>query len=269
MKTPRILIAAFFCMTFITCTSSQTADKANPFFFPKYSQTIRPASGTKWMSEAKMEISFILTDARDPALAKVVHSALYNGLTPKEYSNKVIKSSKDDYLGQVAEQDIEPEWIDMFQWEYTEKQHVDITGNYAVISRNIYQYLGGAHGYTGISCHVFNTETPQQLLLDGIITGTGFSRLMTLVRAELRRYSEQETGKRIGPNDPLSSGGLYQTDTVELQQWFPAEEGICFFWNPYEIASYADGHIFVTVSWNDLKAILTPMGAALAGAYQL
>ena len=268
MKTQKTIIAALFCLTLFACATSQTAGKANPFFFSKYGKTIRPPQVNKSTADAKLELSFALVDSKNTALAKLVHSVMYNGLTPKQYADKIIESSKQDYLKDVEGMEINPEWIYMFQREYKEQHHVDITGSYAVISRSIYEYLGGAHGYTGISCHVFDMDTLEHLSLNDIITGTGFSRLMPLVMTELRLYSERETGRRMGPNDRLSSGGLYQTDTIELQQWFPAEEGLCFFWNPYEIASYADGHIFVTVSWNNLQGILSARGETLAKTYR-
>ena len=268
MKIQKTIIAALFCLALITCTSSQTAGKADPFFFNKYAQTIRPASGNKSTANAKMELTFYLTDSKQADLAKVIYSALYGGLTPGEYANKVTESSKNVYLEETTGLEIDPDWIEIFQWEYEEEHSIEVTGPYAVITRKIYEFLGGAHGYTGISTHVINTGIPELLSLNDIISRTGFSSLMPLVMRELRLYSEQETGQHMGPNDPLSSGGLYLVDDIELRDWYPTKEGLCFFWNPYDISHYAAGHIFVKVSWNNLRGILGSKGAMLAGAYE-
>ena len=267
MKIFKITIALVFCLAFFTCVSNQGGNDNGPFVFSKYSKLIRPPSSNKQAAEAKIEISFSLVDTKQKELAKVVYAALYNGLNPKQYADKTINSLKSEYLESVEGEEIDPEWIEMFQWEYQEEHHVTVNGSYAVITTSIYQYTGGAHGYNGISDYVFNITTPEALSLNDIITGSGFSSLKPLVMRQLRLYSEEVTGQRMKPNDPLSSGGLYLTDDVELKDWYPTAEGLCFLWNPYDISYYAAGHIQITVKWSDLKGILGPKGTALAGAY--
>jgi len=239
------------------------------FYISQYNETI-PASNDKQKSDAAMEISLSLIDTEQADLVKLIRSTLYNGRSAKEYANEVINDSKKEYQEETAAADPE-QWADdmawTLSWSYEEKHDVNVRGSYAVISRSVYSYTGGAHPNGTMTYLVIDMNKPEKLLINDIVQKASSSRLNSIVERELRAYSESVEDEPLPSNVPLSEGIFFEDD-FEIADYYPAGDGLHFYWDPYDLAAYAFGPIEVSISWKELEGLLSPKGVKMADAFR-
>lgn len=113
-----------------------------------------------------------------------------------------------------------------------------------------YAYTGGAHPNSSLSFYTFNRETGQLLRLSDMVTDT--TALLDVVEQAFRQQ------QKLQPHASLEEQGYFLR---EGHFFLPAnvgmsQEGLVFYYNPYEIAAYAVGPIQVTVPYAQLDGIL-------------
>jgi len=113
-------------------------------------------------------------------------------------------------------------------------------------------YTGGAHENYGTSHLTFDAETGKPLKLEDLVNPGFENRWATLGAIEIRTACGQK------PSSPLTESGLFE-DKLELNQnWFLTPGGIGFSYDPYEIASFAQGIVEFTLPWKAITADLKP-----------
>ncbi|MCL1927877.1 MAG: DUF3298 and DUF4163 domain-containing protein [Treponema sp.] len=258
-------ILVFSLAALVSCASSQDLNDrtgSDSFFFTKYTQVI-PAFESRPVPDAQMDISLTLVAAREAKLSKLICFLLYDGMSAKQYAEQIFSDYKKEfreYADDVGEEQVR-------SWSYEEEHAVEVCGSYAVVSKNFYVYTGGAHGGYGTTHYVIDMNAPDRLTLNDIIDKAGFAKLKPFVDRELRLYSQEVTGEPLPPNLPLWEGIYIEAD-FELDDFYPTEIGLAFFWNVYEITPYAAGPVNVTVSWIELDGILNTKGRELARAFK-
>lgn len=225
-------------------------------------------------SKPHMEISLSLVDVPDAPkspdaelrrnLRRFLREQFYEGKEPADYAQGIIQDYRIRY---DAEKEALLENPDLptaaMNWTYTETIAAEplpqgLKGK--IFHRTTYKFDGGAHGLEEQRYFVTDEAGAQQLSLDYFIQQGKEEALNSLVSAELRRR------KGIGANDPLSAGGYSEdTVTVPADNFSFNDEGIAFYWNPYEIAPYSEGGITVTVPYSGLQGLLTDKGIAFIG----
>jgi hypothetical protein len=256
-----VILAALFCVM-ISCKSGAQARQSGPFFTTVFGETV-PAFSDSSSADAELDISLTLIDAKETALKNLIRPELYGGQSPQEYAEKLIDDWKTTYTLTLEENS---EWGFDQSWTYNEEHDAKLDEPYAVISRNIYQYQGGAHGLAGTDYLTIDTRTPRLVSLDEIIPKDNSPRLDVLIEKELRALSQKEYDTPIPPGLPLSAG-IYFEDTIQPADFYPKRDGLHFQWDTYEIAAYAFGAIDIVIGWKDLADILSPAGADMAAAY--
>ncbi|MCL1811943.1 MAG: DUF3298 and DUF4163 domain-containing protein [Treponema sp.] len=254
----------FFLAALVSCASSQEHGGAGStmFSFTKYTQVI-PAFEGRSIPDAQMDISLTLIAAREAKLSKFICLLLYDGMSAKQYAEHIFSDYKKEfreYADDVGEEQVR-------SWSYEEEHAVKVCGSYAVVSKNFFVYTGGAHGGYGTTYYVINMNTTERLTLNDIIDKAGFAKLKPFVDRELRLYSQEVTGEPLPPGLPLWEG-IYLEADFELDDFYPTESGLAFWWNVYELTPYAAGPVNVTVSWNELDGILNTKGSELAKAFR-
>jgi hypothetical protein len=245
------------------CTTMPPKSEEFGPFVRRHARESIPALENKKKPSA--ELDFVLLDITAPgALQTLVRQFLYDGQASDEYAHLIFRTWKRSYSETVAEN---PDYAR--DWGYEEKQKVALAGSYAVITRDIFTYEGGAHPNHAEDHFVISLDPPRQLRLSGLITGTGMSRLNTLVDRELRRVSEEMTGEPLPAGKPLSNG-IFFNDVIPLtEDFYPDARGLTFQWDPYEIAPYVAGGIEILITWQELAAFLSPEGKNLAAAFSV
>ncbi len=126
-----------------------------------------------------------------------------------------------------------------------------------------YSYLGGAHPYTAVHGVNFDTASGKQLSLQDVTAD--YNGFCQYVKTCLEEMSREEDG-------PM----LFEWYEEDLQKFFSGEyhlewvmeqDGVTVYFNPYDLASYAEGALEVTVKFTEhpefFKENYFPAGAGV------
>jgi hypothetical protein len=116
-------------------------------------------------------------------------------------------------------------------------------GRYLLVQSSAFDFTGGAHGNGGSSCEVLDLRTGEPVSLAGKMTPGALALVHKRIVAEV--YDGDQTAA-----DSFLSGSLQVGDAGVC----PNGHGLAFHFNPYEIASYADGEKSIAVGPNDWRA---------------
>ncbi|MGY0034881.1 RsiV family protein [Pedobacter sp. NJ-S-72] len=75
--------------------------------------------------------------------------------------------------------------------------------------------------------------------------------------AKARRKEFQSSIYKVQPDSSLTTI-LFEDHLAANKNFFFDKTGISFLYNPYEVASFAQGQIIVSVPYKDLKKYLNP-----------
>jgi len=143
----------------------------------------------------------------------------------------------DDYLG---------------SWSYDQSAVNNIQYNangFVVIENNTYAYMGGAHGnYAGIYYN-YDVANKKLLKLDDVIAIDSNSLQKILEQCFRKDYNLPES-------KPLTEI-IFEKQLATTDNFYITEKGLGFLYNPYEIASYAQGQMEVFVPYNLLSNYFT------------
>ncbi len=130
---------------------------------------------------------------------------------------------------------------------------VDVTFSdsaYFAISMNNYSYTGGAHPNYSISKKIFDKETGQIIKLVDLVKDV--SAIKKLVEINFR--------KEVKVPVPISlseSGFWFENDQFTLPENVGmTNDGLEFYYNPYEVAPYAQGAIEIVLPFSKIKKML-------------
>lgn len=113
-------------------------------------------------------------------------------------------------------------------------------------------YAGGAHPNSFTNYYHFSPESGEQLKLANFFNKGFKSQLTSIAEKEFRRQLS------INPNTSLEDEGFWFKDKVFSlnENFWRANDGIHFLYNPYEVAAYAVGAIEITISYNTINDLL-------------
>ena len=111
------------------------------------------------------------------------------------------------------------------------------------------EYTGGAHGNYGSSYLNLDVAGARQWTLHDVVADT--AALSPLLNLAARNYFHIPQG--AGMDEVMLVTEVPVTDNFYL-----TPEGLSFIYNPYEIASYADGAIQLYLPYKRLMSLLTP-----------
>lgn len=115
--------------------------------------------------------------------------------------------------------------------------------NLISITQDNFRFLGDMHGINLMTSHTFNTRTGNALSLGDIlcIDGSEISEKITNEFSNLKNSSARYT------NIDLSK----VRSTLNINSpCYLSEEGLCIYYNPYEVASYSAGSVEITIPYS-------------------
>ena len=114
--------------------------------------------------------------------------------------------------------------------------------NILCLLKDISNYGGGAHGMYGFFGVNFDSQTGKQLKISDVCTDVEI--LKAVIKNQL---------KKDYPRSPFENLDSYLNERISQDDFnFTIDYlGLSFYFNPYEIGSYAEGAFLVTINFND------------------
>ncbi len=138
-------------------------------------------------------------------------------------------------------------------YNYASMQDVYVRYNdngYVVFESFVYDYSGGAHGNYASIFYCLDVQDKKRLKLSDLITADS-AILTPIVEQHFRTQYYVKTGV------PLSEV-LFEKHMSANDNFYFNEKGIGFLYNPYEVASYAQGQINVFIPFRALQKYIKP-----------
>lgn len=159
-----------------------------------------------------------------------------------------------DYQTQFAEQKKDRQNDDFEGWmNYTDNTQQSVLYNdhgFVVIDFLADAYTGGAHGNYGSTMYCLDVQNKKRMILDDVVK-IDSNNLQKMLERNLRiQYN-------IKPQDQISSV-LFDNFLKPNKNFYFNEKGLAFMYNPYEVASYAQGQIVVYIPFTELKSYMNP-----------
>jgi len=121
---------------------------------------------------------------------------------------------------------------------------------FLIIDNSFYGYTGGAHGFGGDNYYCFDVANKKKLGIYDVLSADS-TQLQPVVEAAFRK------ARNLKPTDSLNEI-LFENHLATTDNFYFTPTGIGFNYLPYEVASYADGSIFVFVPYTDLRKYIQP-----------
>jgi hypothetical protein len=114
---------------------------------------------------------------------------------------------------------------------------------------NKYTFAGGAHPNTYTSTLNFDLNTGKTLQLKDLITD--MNKLKAMAEKKFREVRD------LSPDTDFNDEGYFWEGGFQLPENFSLDtNGLQFFYNTYEVASYAQGPTEFLLSWKELEGIV-------------
>lgn len=137
-------------------------------------------------------------------------------------------------------------------WNYEQSVEFSIAYNahqMITLSQHYYDYMGGAHGNYSTFFTNLDLQLQKTWKLSDVLHADSTTLQQLLETAFRKEY-------RIPAPKPLTEL-LFDSTLATTDNFYICEKGIKFLYNPYEIASYADGQITLFIPYTQLKNYLT------------
>jgi hypothetical protein len=208
-----------------------------------------------------MTVELKLIDFTGDPAERPVHDSLYRGLNARDYAEQLARIQAAEYQEAGEEARNIPRLMNSasLNWLYAEEIEAPLNSpRVLVIARSRAFYDGGAHSNYDKTYFVFNRDPAAQVRLSDIIREESRPALGELVNRELR------AAKGLGPGDSLKKARFFVDEAELTENFFLSPSGLGFHWDPYEIASFAEGYVEALVPFGEIGAFLSPLGLELA-----
>ena len=198
--------------------------------------------GTEIFRHVYQDMDLIVTD---PEVAEKVIIDFYNRADGESTAEALHASAKaaytpgsdwTPYLCQVA---YSPMRID--------QGILSMFGSYAT-------YSGTPHPETSFQAVSYDLLTGDALTLDKVLTDSASSSSISQLVISALNAIKDEKHLFIGFEEIVSE--RFSKELKMDTDWYFSEDGLCFFFSPYEIASYASGVIVAQIPYQELAGII-------------
>lgn len=174
------------------------------------------------------------------------------GLTFSQGLSEQFKGYKNDYLS-IVKYALQSGHRDNYQLDWYSLTQINIIYNkngYIQLGEFIQGYSGGAHGNYSEGDLIYDMNHQRLIDLSDITTMDSV-HLQKLIEAQFRK------DHGLAPTDSLNTM-LFDNHLPPNENFSFTQQGIQFTYNPYEVASFATGFIYVFISYEQLKGTLVP-----------
>ena len=259
MKQVRTLIVLFFLLIAVAC--SEKGDKY-AFQYVTFKETLPYTQGKEHPS-CVFDLNVLKAHGTDTVFADAfnvdISYFLFNKRTTDvrgamiNYIDSIIDAFKQENKEQIKyaqEEGFEPRDID---YEFIINTEVHYGNNRDIIGHFIkmYQYTGGAHGGTFITCRNLRLEDGSLVTLDNYFKPGYEKVLLPILEKKLLEYAECSSRDQLDEHGYFSNEPLFVSENFEIRK-----DTIDFIYNQYDIAPYSTGITTLSVSNDEIRQII-------------
>ena len=116
-------------------------------------------------------------------------------------------------------------------------------------------YEGGAHGYYNEHYDNYDIKTNAKLTLDDLFLPDTNQTLLDIAQSHYKKHFG------LAPGQPLTDDEWFEDNFVLAQNFAITSRGLYFFYNQYEIKSYASGPTEFMLPYSKIQHLIDPKGA--------
>ena len=259
MKQLRILIVLAILAATVAC--SEKGDKY-AFQYVRFKETL-PYTNGKDHPSCTFDLNVLKAHGTDTVFADAFNVDLSYFLFGRRttdvraamitFVDSVINAFKNENKEQIEyarEGGFEPMDID---YEYVINTTISYGNNRDIIGCNInwYQYTGGAHGGTLITCRNYRLEDGSVVTLDNYLKPGYKEVLIPVLEKQLLKETGCPDREHLGDYGYFPEVPMFVPDNFEIRQ-----DSIAFIFNQYDIAPYSTGITTLVVSEDDIRTVI-------------
>lgn len=160
------------------------------------------------------------------------------------------KTENDEQIEFAKEGDYEPRAIN---YEYIINTNITYGNNKDIIGHfiNSYQYTGGAHGGTLITCRNYRLDDGSLVTPDNYFKPGYEKVLLPILERKLLEYAECSSREELDEHGYFSNEPIFVPENFEIRQ-----DTIAFIFNQYDIAPYSTGITTLMVPEDEIRDII-------------
>lgn len=243
----------FFCFVFLNLTGCKKTNVLS--FETKVFKTVDTLNCNN-QACSEIEIKSLLVNGNDSVGQKINKKLIAltsqllisdaEKLNPENYREILdlfIEEHKETYK-EYAEDAVRWQASVSFEKSFINNRFLNIVIDY-------YTFLGGAHGYYGKMSVFFDLKTGEQInLKDWLVNMKGFEKI---AEHEFRKQNN------IPEKASLTDFNFLESSFILPENIIVTNQDIHLLYNPYEIASYAQGIISVKIPIKEVQSYLNPI----------
>ncbi|MCD4772613.1 MAG: DUF3298 and DUF4163 domain-containing protein [Bacteroidales bacterium] len=154
---------------------------------------------------------------------------------------------------------------DSFNWEKKKEMNIYYNENYILtLSFTNYAYTGGAHGLWMKKFVILDLKKGIIIKLDNIFKSNYKAEIKEILNTKLRqKYAIKE-------NEKLTDAGFFDDEINISKNYYVNKDGVGFYYNNYEIASYATGQTDIFIPFKSIMHLIkidSPVNRILNSLY--
>ena len=259
MKLIKSLIACTFLLAIVACT--EKGDKY-AFQYVAFKETLPYTQGKEHPS-CVFDLNVLKAHGTDTVFADAFNVDISYYLFGKRttdvrgamitFIDSIIDDFKEENKEQIKyakEQGFEPRDID---YEYVINTEVHYGNHHDIIGHFIktYQYTGGAHGGTFITCRNYRLEDGSVVTLENYFKPGYEKVLIPILERKLLEYAECSSRDELDDHGYFSNEPMFVPENFEIRK-----DTIDFIFNQYDIAPYSTGITTLSVPEDEIRSII-------------
>ena len=259
MKLPKLIIVSALALSVIACTNR--GDKY-AFQYVTFKNDV-PYSQSKEHPSCSFDLNVLMAHGTDTMFADAFNLDISEFLFDKRTTDvrgamigfidsvlKVFREDNEEQIRFAREEGFEPRDMD---YEYIINTEIHYGNNKDIIGHfiNMYQYTGGAHGGTFITCRNYRLADGSVVTLDNYFKPGYEKVLIPVLERKLLEYAECGSRDQLDEHGYFSNEPMFVSDNFEIRQ-----DTIDFIYNQYDIAPYSTGITTLSVPTDEISSII-------------
>lgn len=250
-----LLAFTLAAVAFFACKQDKPAATVAAVSINEVNKNARQCAHDSVCAEVSLVMPQLAGGANPAAIAAVNDSlrtlaAAALEVNPALSLDQAFDTSKLDLFNALTEHlKLSPDWPGSYAREVKGKTLWQ-SPRFASFQIEMFAFTGGAHGNFAASLSTYDLSTGKSLSLAEVVRDTA-----ALVPMLEKAFVDT---KKEGPSDTLKLSDLLFPEFKKLPvstNFCLVQEGVRFFYNPYEVAAWAVGSTEITLTWEQLGAL--------------